>query len=94
VEFHVHTNAYLLAVGIVLSHNLTRKSDYPVVCAFKFLNKAEQNYNTTDIDVLTMIFALHKFKQYLLGNKFVFYVNHTTLVYLVNEPQVSRKISR
>jgi hypothetical protein len=31
-----------------------------------------------------MVFALHKFKHYLLGNKFVFYVNHMALVYLVS----------
>jgi hypothetical protein len=41
-----------------------------------------------------MVFSLHKFKHYLLGNKFVFYVNHMALVYLVNKPQVSRKIVR
>ncbi len=41
-----------------------------------------------------MEFALHKFRHYLLGNKFVFYVDHMALVYLVNKPQVSRKITR
>jgi hypothetical protein len=35
-----------------------------------------------------MVFALHKFRHYLLGNKFVFYVDHMALVYLVNKPQV------
>jgi hypothetical protein len=33
-----------------------------------------------------MVFDLHKFKHYLLGNKFVFDVNHIALVYLVNKP--------
>jgi hypothetical protein len=41
-----------------------------------------------------MIFALHKFRHYLLGNKFVFHVDHMALVYLVNKPQVSRKITK
>jgi hypothetical protein len=41
-----------------------------------------------------MVFALHKFRHYLLGNKFVFYVDHMALVYLVNKPQVSRIIAR
>ncbi len=41
-----------------------------------------------------MVFALHKFKHYLLGNKFVFYVDHMALVFLVNKPQVSRKIAK
>jgi hypothetical protein len=35
-----------------------------------------------------MVFALHKFRHYLLGNKFVFYVDRMALVYLVNKPQV------
>jgi hypothetical protein len=35
-----------------------------------------------------MVFDLHKFRHYLLGNKFVFYVDHMALVYLVNKPQV------
>jgi hypothetical protein len=41
-----------------------------------------------------MVFSLHKFKNYLLRNKFVFYVDHMALVYLVNKPQVSGIIAR
>jgi hypothetical protein len=41
-----------------------------------------------------MVYALHKFKHFLLGNKFVFYVDHMSLVYLVNKPQVFGKIAR
>jgi hypothetical protein len=41
-----------------------------------------------------MVYALHKFKHYLLGNQFVFYVDHMALVYLVNKPQVSGKITK
>jgi hypothetical protein len=32
------------------------------------------------------------FRHYLLGNKFVIYVNHMALVYLVNKPHVSSRI--
>jgi hypothetical protein len=41
-----------------------------------------------------MVFSLHKFKHYLLGNKFVFYVDHMALVYLVNKPQVLGRITK
>jgi hypothetical protein len=41
-----------------------------------------------------MVFSLQKFRHYLLGNKFVFYVDHMALVYLVNKPHVSGKIAR
>ncbi len=40
-----------------------------------------------------MVFALHKFKHYLLGNKFVFYLDHMAFIYLVNKPQVLGKIA-
>ncbi len=41
-----------------------------------------------------MVYVLHKFRHFLLGNKFVFYVDHMALVYLVNKPQVSGRITR
>ncbi len=41
-----------------------------------------------------MVYALQKFRHYLLGNKFTFYVDHMALVYLVNKPQVSGRLAR
>jgi hypothetical protein len=38
-----------------------------------------------------MVFALHKFRHHLLGNKFVFYVNHMGLVYLIGKQTTSFK---
>ncbi len=54
--------------------------------ASRFLNIVEHNYSTTEREALVMVFGLHKFRHYLLGNKFVFYVDHMALVYLVNKP--------
>jgi hypothetical protein len=64
------------------------------VYASKLLNSVEQNYNTIETYALVMVVALHKFEHYLLGNKFVFYVNLMALVYLVNKPHVSKRITR
>jgi hypothetical protein len=41
-----------------------------------------------------MVYALNKYRHYLLGNKFVSFVDHMALVYLVNKPQVSGRIAR
>jgi hypothetical protein len=86
MEFHVHTNASLLAMGIMLFHNITRKSDQPIMYVFKLLNKIKQNYSTIQKEYLTMFFYLHKFKHYLLSNMFIFYVDHMAFIYLVNKP--------
>ncbi len=70
LDFHVHIDASLLAVGVMLAQNLTSKYDQPIVYASKLLNKAEHNYTTTERKPLTMVYALHKFKHFLLGNNF------------------------
>jgi len=89
----VHTYASLLAIGAMLPQNPTRKYDQPIVYASRLLKK-KQNYTTTKKEVLVMVYALHKFKHVLLGNKFIFYVDHMALVYLVNKPHVSRKVAK
>ncbi len=88
VEFHVHIDASLLVVGAILAHKIIRKTDQPIMYTSRLLNSAKQNYNTIEKEALVMVFTLHKFKHYLLGNKFVFYVDRMALIYLVNKPQV------
>ncbi len=94
MEFHVHIDASLLTVGVMLFQNLIGKSDQPIVYVLKLLNRVEHNYSTIEREVLTMVFGLHKFRHYMLGNKPIFYVNHMALFYLVNKPKVSRKVAR
>jgi hypothetical protein len=60
----------------------------------KLFNFVDINYITIEREALVMVYALHKFKHYLLGNMFTFYVNHMALVYLVNKPQVSNRLAR
>jgi len=76
----------------MLFQNIIRKNDQPIVYASSLLNIVKQSYSTTKREALTMVFSLHKFRYYLLGNKFVFYVNHMALVYLANKPQVLGRI--
>jgi hypothetical protein len=61
VEFHADTDASLLVVGAMLSQNVTRKNDQPIVYASRLLNRIKHNYSTTKREVLIMVFALHKF---------------------------------
>jgi hypothetical protein len=93
VEFHVHINASLLVVGALLAQNIIGKNDQPIVYASKLLNNAKQNYSTIEKEALTMVVTLHKFKHYLLGNRFLFYVDHMALFYFVNKPHVSKRIT-
>jgi hypothetical protein len=62
--------------------------------AFKLLNSTKKKYTTTEREGLAMVYVIHEFRHYLLGNRFVFYVDHMALVYLINKPQVSIIIVR
>jgi len=70
----------------MLAHNPIGKYDQPIVYASRLLNKIEHNYTTIEIEALIMVYALHQFRHFLMGNKFVFYVDYMALVYLVNKP--------
>jgi hypothetical protein len=67
MEFHVHTNASLLAVGPMLAQNPIRKYDQPIIYASRLLNKAKHDYTTTKKEALVMVYALYKFKHFLLN---------------------------
>jgi hypothetical protein len=86
LEFHVHTKAFPLVVGAIFAQNPTGKFDQLVMYASRLLNSIETNYTVTKREALAMVYALHTFKHYLLGNQFVFYVDHMAFVYLVNKP--------
>jgi len=58
------------------------------------LNNIEQNYMITKKEAFAMVYVLHKFRHYLLGNKFIFYVDHMALLCLVWKPQVFGRIVR
>jgi hypothetical protein len=94
LEFCAHTYASLLAIGSMLAQNPISKYDQLIVHASRLLNKVDHNYITTQREAFVMVYVLHKFIHFLLGNKFVFYVNHIALVYLVNKPYVFRRITK
>ena len=62
--------------------------------ASKELTKMERNYNTTKREALGMIYVVGKFRHYLLGNTFVFNMDHQALVYIVNKAFFIGKMAR
>ena len=54
----------------------------------------ERNYLTTECEALSMIYSINKFLHYLLGRKFKFHVDHSTLSYLVSKQELTGKLAR
>ena len=67
---------------------------YVVYYASKTLNEAQRNYITIEKELLVMVFALDKFKNYLLGTSIVIFTNHSTLKYLLNKKNAKVRLIR
>ena len=70
-KFHVHIDASGLAIRAILPHPGDDGMDYPIVYSSRKLNKAKQNYSMTEREALGMVFALEKYRHYLLANPFI-----------------------
>ena len=92
--FHVHIDASNFAIGCILAQPGDGNMDFPVCYASRQLNTAERNYTTTEREGLGMIYAVKKYRHYLLANKFTFFVDHQALLYLVNKPCNTGRIVR
>ena len=92
--FHVHVDASSIALGIILAQPGEGGIDHPIAFASRKLSSVERNYTTTEREGLAMVYALQKFRHYLLGFHFKMFTNHSTLKYLVNKPVLGGKIYR
>nr|XP_027118586.1 uncharacterized protein LOC113735799 [Coffea arabica] len=68
-------------VGAVLGQRVG-KAAHVIYYASRTLNGAQLNYSTTEKELLAVIFALDKFKSYLLGGKVITFFDHAELISL------------
>jgi len=81
LPFELMCDASDFASGAVLGQRRNKKLH--VICyASKVLNDAENNYATTEKEFLAIVFALDKFRSYLVGSKVIVYTDHSAIKYL------------
>jgi hypothetical protein len=91
-EFHVHVYASSIALGELLSQPREGNIDHPIVFESRNFSIAKKNYTTTEREGLEMVYALQKFRYYVLGSHFNMYMDHSALRYLVNKPVLGGRI--
>ncbi|XP_057446004.1 uncharacterized protein LOC130738113 [Lotus japonicus] len=62
--------------------------------ASKVLNEPQINYATTEEELLAIVFALEKFRSYLIGSKVVIYTDHAAIKYLLTKPDSKPRLIR
>ena len=84
LPFEVMCDASDLAIGAVLGQREDGKP-HVVYYASKALNEAQRNYTTTEKELLAVVYALDKFRAYLVGADIVIFTDHAALKYLLTK---------
>ena len=93
LPFEVMCDANDFAIGAVIGQREGGKP-YVVYYASKTLNEAQRNYTTTEMDLLVVVYALDKFKAYLVGSFIVIFTNHSALKYLLTKQDAKARLIR
>jgi len=65
-EFHVHVYASSIALDTVLAQEGEGEIDHLMAFSKRNLSTTEKNYTTTERECLAMVYALQKYRHYLL----------------------------
>jgi len=74
------------AIGGVLSQ-IQNGEERPICYASQLYDKHQRNYNVTRKELLAMVTFVKKFRQYLLGRKFLIRTDHAALQWLKRTPE-------
>jgi len=74
------------ALGVILGQSKENKSQV-IYDASKTLDPAQINYTTTEKELLAIVFALHKFRSYLIGTKVIVFSDYSALKHLLSKKE-------
>ena len=91
--FELMCDASDFAVGAILGQKKD-KVFRAIYYASRTLNEAQLNYATTKKELLAIVFAFHKFRTYLIGNKVIVHTDHSTIKYLMDKKDAKPRLIR
>lgn len=93
LPFELMCDASDYALGAVLGQRV-KKVPHAIFYASRTLNDAQLNYSTTEKELLAVIFALEKFRSYLIGSKVIVFTDHAALRFLFNKKDAKPRLIR
>ena len=79
------------AIGAITGQK--RERTFQVIYyASRTLNDAQINYETIEKELLEIVFVFDKFKPYLIGNKVIVHIDHSTIKYLMTKKDVKPRL--
>jgi hypothetical protein len=93
LPFNLITDASKVAVAAIFSH-VQNGVQRPIAYASRQMNRAEQSYSSSGIEMLVLVWATKYFHCYLYGKQFLVRTDHAALSYLRNFADCSSRLMR
>jgi len=81
------------AIGTVLSQEEDRKA-YAIYYINKNITTFEIHYTIIEKEFLAVIYAINKFRHYIIGYQVFLYTDHSTIRYLAIKPITNGRVTR
>ena len=92
-EFEVMCDASDFAMGAVLGQR-NEKIFRAIYYASRTFNEAQENYSTTENEMLAIVFACEKFRPYILGSHVIVHTDHAAIKYLMSKKEAEPRLIR
>ena len=93
-DFILVTDASRNGLGCILTQLDDNGHEHPIIYASRSLKSSEVNYGVSKLECLAVIWAVKKFRPYLLGKKFTIITDHSALKGLLNTTNPTGIIAR
>ncbi|RDX97133.1 Retrovirus-related Pol polyprotein from transposon 17.6, partial [Mucuna pruriens] len=95
LPFELMCDASNSALGAILGQKAgVGQPAHVIAYASRTMDPAQQNYTTSEKELLAIVFALDKFCSYLLGSKIIVFSNHAALRYLLKKSDAKPRLIR
>jgi len=90
----LRTDASGIGLGAVLLHEFPEGQKRVIAYASRKLKGAEHNYGITELECLAIVWAVEKFRIYLLGIRFRIVTDHLALQWLRTKKELTARLMR
>ena len=92
-EFEIMYDASDYTMGAVLGQK-DEKVFRAIYYSSKTFREAQENYSTTEKEMLAMVFSCEKFKPYILGSHVIIHTDHAAIKYLMAKKEAKPRLIR
>ena len=93
LPFELMCDASDYAIGAVLGQRKDKKA-HVIYYASRTLSGPQLNYSTTEKELLAVVFALDKFRSYIVGSPIICFTDHSALKYLMTKKDAKPRLIR